>query len=384
MTATADWRDRLAPMSAIRKDRDHGHVRVTSMELFFDLVYVFSIIQLSHYLLAHQTWTGAIEAATLFAAVWWAWNYTAWAANWLDPDHPAGRVLMIVLMACALMMAVAMPYAFGARAGLFVGAYVAMALIRAGYAALVMRGQTMGRNYAQLCAWSGFSALFWIAGALVAAAAARAVDDRRADRLRSALCRVLAARPGRDADGDLDAAGPAPARAQPARVHHRARGVDPAARGDAGRPRADRRDARRRGARVPDHRHAVVALLRAHHGRGRARLRARAGSHPARARRARLRARDHGRRRDRGRGGHRGDDRAPARSGAPAGDRDHRRRAAVVSARQRAVPRDGFAAGAGGLPRRRARDRRRGLRRRRGARVEPAARGPACWSCSCC
>lgn len=168
MAETA-WLARLAPTSAIRVGRDGGHVRVTSMELFFDLVYVFSIIQLSHYLLVHQTWTGALEAATVFAAVWWAWNYTAWAANWLDPDHPAGRALMIVLMACALLMAVAMPYAFGARAMLFVGAYVVMALIRAGYAALVMRGQTMGRNYAQLCAWSAFSALFWIAGALIPA-----------------------------------------------------------------------------------------------------------------------------------------------------------------------------------------------------------------------
>ncbi|WP_265515889.1 low temperature requirement protein A [Nitratireductor luteus] len=165
--AEATWLAKLAPASAIRAERDGGHVRVTNMELFFDLVYVFSIIQLSHFLLAHQTWTGALQAATVFAAVWWAWNYTAWAANWLDPDHPAGRALMIVLMACALLMAVAMPYAFGLRAELFVGAYVAMALIRAGYAALVMRGQTMGRNYAQLCAWSAFSGLFWIAGALV-------------------------------------------------------------------------------------------------------------------------------------------------------------------------------------------------------------------------
>lgn len=161
------WLGRLAPEDALRKNREGGHVRVTNMELFFDLVYVFSIIQLSHYLLEHQTWTGALEAATVFAAIWWAWNYTAWAANWLDPDHPAGRALMIVLMALALLMAIAVPHAFGDRAGLFVEAYVAMALIRAAYLAVVMRGQQMGQNYAQLCAWSGLSAVFWIAGALV-------------------------------------------------------------------------------------------------------------------------------------------------------------------------------------------------------------------------
>jgi low temperature requirement protein LtrA len=107
---------------------------------------------------------------TLFAAVWWAWNYTAWAANWLNPDHPSGRGLMVVLMGCALAMAIAMPQAFDDRAGLFAGAYVAMALIRAAYMAFVFRGQVMGRNYAQLGAWSALSGLFWIAGAVFAEA----------------------------------------------------------------------------------------------------------------------------------------------------------------------------------------------------------------------
>ena len=156
--------DHSTPRSVLRNDGPAGKTRVTNMELFFDLVYVFTIVQLSHYLIEHETWLGALQAATLFAAVWWAWNYTAWATNWLDPDHPGGRLLMVVLMACALMMAVGMPGAFTARAGLFVGAYVAMGLIRAGYMALAFGNQQMGRNYAQLCAWSAISGLFWIAG----------------------------------------------------------------------------------------------------------------------------------------------------------------------------------------------------------------------------
>jgi low temperature requirement protein LtrA len=128
---------------------------------------VFSIIQLSHYLLKQDTWLGALESVTLFAAVWWAWNYTAWATNWVDPNHTSGRLLMAFLMGCALLMAVAMPEAYGDRAGLFVGAYVTMALVRAGTMALLFRGQRMGQNYAQLMAWSGISGLFWIAGALL-------------------------------------------------------------------------------------------------------------------------------------------------------------------------------------------------------------------------
>ncbi|MDZ5698554.1 low temperature requirement protein A [Chelativorans sp. M5D2P16] len=158
---------KLVPKAALRSLSPGDSPRVTNMELFFDLVYVFTIIQLSHFLLEHETWLGALQAATLFAAVWWAWNYTAWATNWLNPDHASGRVLMVMLMACALLMAVAMPQAYSSRAGLFVGAYVAMALIRAGYMAIVFRGEQMGRNYAQLCAWSGISGVFWIAGAIL-------------------------------------------------------------------------------------------------------------------------------------------------------------------------------------------------------------------------
>lgn len=157
----------VAPVSALRRVEDEETPRVTNMELFFDLVYVFTIIQLSHYLLAHQTLLGAIQFATVFAAVWWAWNYTAWATNWLDPDHPAGRTLMVALMGCALLMAVAIPSAYSSRAFLFVGAYVTMALLRAGYMALVFRGEQMGTNYAQLGAWGALSALFWIAGAIL-------------------------------------------------------------------------------------------------------------------------------------------------------------------------------------------------------------------------
>lgn len=159
--------DRLVPVGALRRLGPEDSPRVTNMELFFDLVYVFSIIQLSHYLLVHGSWLGALEALTLFAAIWWAWNYTAWATNWIDPNHTGGRLMLAVLMGCALLMAVSMPEAYSSRAFLFAGAYVAMAMIRAGYMALLFRGQRMGQNYAQLMAWSGISGLFWFAGALV-------------------------------------------------------------------------------------------------------------------------------------------------------------------------------------------------------------------------
>ncbi len=63
----------------------HEHHRVTFVELFFDLVFVFAITQLSHGLLKHLTPLGALQTGLLMVAVWWAWIDTAWITNWLDP-----------------------------------------------------------------------------------------------------------------------------------------------------------------------------------------------------------------------------------------------------------------------------------------------------------
>ena len=80
--------------------RNHGggHAPVTNLELFFDLVFVFAITQLSHFLKDHLTWLGFAQALVLFLAVWWAWMYTTWATNWIDPDKGEVRLLIGALM----------------------------------------------------------------------------------------------------------------------------------------------------------------------------------------------------------------------------------------------------------------------------------------------
>lgn len=146
-----------------RRDAEPG---VTNMELFFDLVYVFAVTQLSHTLAARLTGRGAVDTLVLFAAVWWAWNYTAWATNWIDPDRLPVRVLMIALMLLSLVMSAAIPDAFGGQGMAFAGAYVAMQLLRAGFMVWALQGKVMGRNYAQLLAWGALSGVAWIAGAV--------------------------------------------------------------------------------------------------------------------------------------------------------------------------------------------------------------------------
>ena len=96
------------------------------LELFYDLVFVFAITQVSHLLLDDLTWTGAGQATLVLLVVWWSWNYTTWVTNELDPDSIAVRLLLIALMLASLLMAIAIPDAFGDKALLFAGAYVAI------------------------------------------------------------------------------------------------------------------------------------------------------------------------------------------------------------------------------------------------------------------
>jgi low temperature requirement protein LtrA len=148
--------------------RDRGAAEapaVTTIELFFDLVYVFAVTQLSHHLVEHLSARGALETLVLFLAVWWAWNYTAWATNWIDPDRSPVRLLLIVLMLISLIMSAAIPQAFAGRALAFAAAYVAIQVTRSAFVVAAFGRTRMGRNYAQLLAWSAIAGVAWVAGA---------------------------------------------------------------------------------------------------------------------------------------------------------------------------------------------------------------------------
>ncbi len=88
----------------LRVRKAHEHSRVPFVELFFDLVFVFAITQISHFLLEHFTLAGVLQAALLFLAVWWVWIYTSWVTNWLDPETAPVRLLMFALMLAGLVL----------------------------------------------------------------------------------------------------------------------------------------------------------------------------------------------------------------------------------------------------------------------------------------
>ena len=90
--------------SLLRGKPENGHHRVTFVELFFDLVFVFAVTQLSHALLEHLSLLGALQTALLLLAVWWVWIYTSWVTNWLDPETTPVRLMLFALMLAGLVL----------------------------------------------------------------------------------------------------------------------------------------------------------------------------------------------------------------------------------------------------------------------------------------
>lgn len=137
------------------------------VELFFDLVFVFAITQLSHGLLAQLDLRGALQTGLLMLAVWWVWIFTTWVTNWLEPAHSAVRLLLFALMGAGLLMSAALPQAFGARGAVFAGAYVAMQMGRTLFFLAAARRAEPGRarNFQRIGVWLALSGVFWLAGA---------------------------------------------------------------------------------------------------------------------------------------------------------------------------------------------------------------------------
>src|ERR1700761_459772 len=142
--------------------------RVTNAELFFDLVFVYAVTQLSHMLLGRFTALGAVEVTLLFLAVWWVWVYTTWITNWLDPDRTPVRILLFLLMLGGLVLSTSIPQAFEDRGIWFASAYAAMQVGRTAFLlASIPRTQTSTRlNAIRILVWLSTSAVFWIAGGL--------------------------------------------------------------------------------------------------------------------------------------------------------------------------------------------------------------------------
>src|SRR5438132_7897644 len=154
---------RGAMFRVLMPDRE---ARVTNAELFFDLVFVVAITQVSHTLLHPFTPLGAVEVTLLFLAVWWVWVYTAWVTNWLNPELTPVRILLFLLMLGGLVLSTTIPTAFEGRGLWFAIAYAAMQIGRTAFWLLATpRHRTLVRHNAiRILVWLCCSAVFWILG----------------------------------------------------------------------------------------------------------------------------------------------------------------------------------------------------------------------------
>jgi low temperature requirement protein LtrA len=156
--------------SLLRTPDPHGHAKVSFAELFFDLVFVFAVTQLSHRLIGHFTLAGVLQTLFLMLAVWWVWVFTSWVTNWLDPELTPVRACLFAFMLLGLLMSGAIPEAFDGRALMFAGSYVGIQVGRTLFFLWAARGggPVLVRNFQRILAWLACSGLLWIAGALVA------------------------------------------------------------------------------------------------------------------------------------------------------------------------------------------------------------------------
>jgi len=109
--------------------RNEREQRVTPLELFFDLVVVFAFTQVTEFMSDDLTWRGIGRGLLVLAAIWWAWTGYAWLTNALEPEEGQVRAGMFGAMAAMLVVALAVPGAFGADAVLFGVAYLLVRLI---------------------------------------------------------------------------------------------------------------------------------------------------------------------------------------------------------------------------------------------------------------
>ncbi len=141
--------------------------RSTLVELFFDLVFVFTLTQLSQALIRHLTWGGFYRTVLLTMAIWWAWSVTAWVTDLYESRRPRIQWLVIAVMFGVLLMSTALPEAFDERGLIFAGAYIALQTGRTVVLFIALPGARLRRRAARVLVWFAMASVFWLTGAFV-------------------------------------------------------------------------------------------------------------------------------------------------------------------------------------------------------------------------
>ena len=110
-------------MTVQARRHESAEERVTPLELFFDLIFVFAITQVTALVVADPTWAGLVKGLLVLGVLWWAWAAYAWLTNTINPEEGAVRIAMFAAMGAMLIASLAVPDVFGDDALLFACAY---------------------------------------------------------------------------------------------------------------------------------------------------------------------------------------------------------------------------------------------------------------------
>ena len=140
-------------------------VRVSTLELFFDLVFVFTITQLTAVLSHEPSLKGALQVVLMLGVIWWMYGGYAWLTNLVAPDRVERRVLLLGGMAAFLILSLAIPRAFGDGGPAFGIAYLAVVLVHLGLFTKATEARTL-KAVAGLAPYNLATALLVLAGGI--------------------------------------------------------------------------------------------------------------------------------------------------------------------------------------------------------------------------
>src|SRR5438309_8423472 len=142
---------------------DSDPKRVTTLELFFDLVFVFTITELTTVLYESPTWRGLAQVVLMLGVIFWMYGGYAWLTNAVAPDRASRRLLLLGGMGAYLILALAIPRAFGDTGTAFGLAYLAVVSVHIGLFAWATSTRTL-RSIITLAPLNFVSALLVLAG----------------------------------------------------------------------------------------------------------------------------------------------------------------------------------------------------------------------------
>jgi low temperature requirement protein LtrA len=124
----------------VRRHEEGEEERVTPLELFFALIFVLAITQVTGLIYDAPPRAGLVKGLLVIGVVWWAWAAYAWLTNTIDPEEGEVRLVMFGAMAAMLIASLAVPDVFGDDAFLFACAYAVVRIAHLVLYAVAGRG----------------------------------------------------------------------------------------------------------------------------------------------------------------------------------------------------------------------------------------------------